>query len=121
MQPSSRRTDHCGNLISWSISRSWNVTRATIAPVTMEWILITYRLPAEPSRHRVGVWRELRRIGAISLQQATWAVPARDHLVAGIERAAALVERAEGEALIFQAGPRGGGHAARLEGLFTEA
>ncbi|HMC37410.1 MAG TPA: chromate resistance protein ChrB, partial [Actinomycetota bacterium] len=27
----------------------------------MEWLLITYRIPAEPSRHRVAVWRELRR------------------------------------------------------------
>ncbi|MGI8415812.1 MAG: Chromate resistance protein ChrB, partial [Nakamurella sp.] len=33
------------------------------------------RVPAEPSRHRVAVWRELRRIGALSLGQATWAVP----------------------------------------------
>ena len=28
--------------------------------------MITYRLPAEPSRHRVAVWRELRRLGAVS-------------------------------------------------------
>jgi len=41
--------------------------------------------------------------------------------VAGIERAATLVERAEGEALVFQAAPRGDAHAARLEALFTEA
>src|SRR5207253_11059758 len=57
----------------------------------MGWIVITYRLPAEPSRHRVAVWRELRKTGAVSLQQATWAVPARPHLVEGIDRAADLV------------------------------
>ncbi len=41
----------------------------------MPWRVITYRLPAEPSRHRVAVWRELRRLGAVALQQGTWAVP----------------------------------------------
>jgi hypothetical protein len=30
----------------------------------VSWRVITYRLPAEPSRHRVAVWRELRRLGA---------------------------------------------------------
>jgi len=34
----------------------------------MAWRLITDRLPAEPSRHRVAVWRELRRLGAVTLQ-----------------------------------------------------
>ena len=37
--------------------------------------MLTYRLVAEPSRHRVAVWRELRRSGAVSLQQGLWAVP----------------------------------------------
>ncbi len=87
----------------------------------MDWIVITYRLPAEPSRHRVAVWRELRKTGAISLQQATWAVPARPHLVEGIDRAAELVKRAGGEAIVFEAAPRGEAQAARLEGLYTEA
>ena len=41
----------------------------------MSWQIITYRLPKEPSRHRVAVWRELRRLGAVSLQQGTWALP----------------------------------------------
>jgi len=30
----------------------------------MGWRLITYRLPAEPSRHRVAVRRELRRLAS---------------------------------------------------------
>jgi len=85
----------------------------------MDWLIITYRLPAEPSRHRVAVWRELRRAGALSLQQATWAVPHRADFVESVTRAAALVERADGEALIFDAEPRGEESSARLEHLFT--
>jgi hypothetical protein len=87
----------------------------------MEWLLITYRIPAEPSRHRVAVWRELRRAGAISLQQATWALPARSHLKEGIQRAVELVDRAEGAAIVFKGEPPDEAQAAQLEDLYTEA
>jgi len=82
-------------------------------------MLLTYRLAAEPSRHRVAVWRELRRIGALSLQQATWAVPARGDFIDALSRAVSLVERAGGEALVFEAEPRGAEVESRLERLFT--
>ncbi|GAB2984163.1 hypothetical protein LWP59_17980 [Amycolatopsis acidiphila] len=39
-----------------------------------QWLVLVVQVPAEPSRHRVAVWRELRRIGALSLGQGTWAV-----------------------------------------------
>ncbi|MDP9333221.1 MAG: chromate resistance protein ChrB [Actinomycetota bacterium] len=86
----------------------------------MEWVLLTYRLPTEPSRHRVAVWRELRRVGAISLQQATWAAPKRPDFVAAVSRAVDLIERADGVSLIFDAVPQGDVMAARLETLFTQ-
>src|SRR6478609_8439493 len=85
----------------------------------VDWVLLTYRLPAEPSRHRVAVWRELRRVGAVSLQQAAWAVPARPDFVDAVGRAVELIERADGDVLVFDADPRGDAMAARLEALFT--
>ena len=84
-----------------------------------EWVVLTYRLPAEPSRHRVAVWRELRRVGALSLQQATWAVPARGHFVDAVSRAVSLVEKAGGEALVFDAQPKGAQGEEWLEQAFT--
>src|SRR5262245_42481205 len=86
----------------------------------MDWVLLTYRLPADPSRHRVAVWRELRRAGAVSLQQATWAVPARPEFVDAIDRAVALIERADGEALVFDAVARGDATSGQLEARFTD-
>jgi hypothetical protein len=83
------------------------------------WVILTYHLPAEPSRHRVAVWRELRRAGAVSLQQATWAVPAQADFVGVVSKAVALIERADGDALVFDAAPRGEAMAAQLEALFT--
>lgn len=41
----------------------------------MTWHLFIYRLPSKGSSMRVAVWRELRRIGALPLQQAVVAVP----------------------------------------------
>ncbi len=85
----------------------------------MDWVLLTYHLPNEPSRHRVAVWRELRRVGAVSLQQATWAVPARPEFIDAVMTAVDLIERGGGEALVFDASARGEGMSARLEALFT--
>jgi len=67
----------------------------------MAWRILTYRLEAEGSRHRVGIWRELRKAGAVSLQNGTWAVPTGDEFDAALARATALIDRAESRALLF--------------------
>ena len=36
------------------------------------WLLLTYKLPTEPSRRRVYVWRKLKRLGAIRIFEAVW-------------------------------------------------
>ncbi len=41
-----------------------------------EWLLLVYRVPSEPSNNRVSVWRELKRLGALYLQQCVCIVPA---------------------------------------------
>jgi hypothetical protein len=86
----------------------------------MEWWIVTYRVPSEPSRHRVAVWRELRRAGAVSLQQAAWALPVGPQFDPALARATALVERAEGEIFVF-AGRPDDATAGRLERTFTDA
>lgn len=68
----------------------------------MPWRLITYRVPTEPSRHRVAIWRELRKVGAVALQQGTWALPTGDLFDAALRRARALVERADGSFFVAQ-------------------
>jgi len=87
----------------------------------MRWTLLVVRLPAEPSRHRVAVWRELRRAGALSLGQGVWAAPAVEAFGQAVDRAVALVERGDGEALVLEAAGRTEADTARLEALFTAA
>ena len=47
------------------------------------WLLLVYRVPSEPSRLRAAVWRKLKGLGAIYLQNSAAALPAS----VGAERA----------------------------------
>lgn len=40
-----------------------------------KWIALSYSLPREPSRARVSIWRKLKKIGAVSIQQSMWILP----------------------------------------------
>ena len=82
------------------------------------WRVITYRLPPEPSRHRVAVWRELRRLGAVPLQQGTWAVPEGEPFEAGFAHVVEAIKAAGGKPVVLTvAGEETS--AADLEELFT--
>jgi vacuolar-type H+-ATPase subunit I/STV1 len=87
----------------------------------MRWIVLLFRVPAEPSRHRVAVWRELRRTGAVSLGQSAWLAPSAPAFTDGIARAVQLVEAAGGEAVVLDAGGRQPGDAERLAEVDTAA
>jgi hypothetical protein len=41
----------------------------------MRWLTLLMSLPPTPTRHRVGVWRKLRRMGAVKLRGAAWILP----------------------------------------------
>ncbi|WP_405133074.1 Chromate resistance protein ChrB [Nocardia sp. NBC_01388] len=83
------------------------------------WLVLVVRVPAEPSRHRVAVWRELRRVGALQIGQGVWVVPDVPVFADGISRVIELAHRGEGEVLTLDAGGREEADRARLEGMFT--
>jgi hypothetical protein len=39
------------------------------------WLLLVYRVPTEPSRNRVAVWREMKRMGALYMQNCVCLLP----------------------------------------------
>ena len=41
----------------------------------MRWLTMLMTLPPTPTRHRVGVWRKLQRMGAVRLRGAGWILP----------------------------------------------
>jgi hypothetical protein len=85
----------------------------------MSWRIITYRLPKEPSRHRVAVWRELRRLGAVSLQQGTWAVPAGEGFDDGFRQVLDTIGTAHGQPVVLTVADDADS-VSQLEALFSE-
>ncbi|MCW2512603.1 MAG: ChrB protein [Mycobacterium sp.] len=54
-----------------------------------KWLLLVYRIPAEPTRLRAAVWRRLKSLGAVYLQNSAAALPAGE----GAERALRKLRR----------------------------
>ena len=46
--------------------------------VTTRWLLLTYKVPAEPAAKRVGLWRRLKGMGAVYLQNGVCLLPRTD-------------------------------------------
>lgn len=88
-------------------------------PGDQRWLVLVVRVPAKPSRHRVAVWRELRRVGALLLGHATWIVPDVLAVADGVTRAGELASRGDGELLVLVAGGRLRHDSDRLQELFT--
>ncbi|MFD5598235.1 Chromate resistance protein ChrB [Streptomyces griseorubiginosus] len=83
--------------------------------------VLVIELDAEPSRHRVAVRRELRRTGALSLGQGTWAAPDVPVFGDGRARALAVTEEAGGQARTLTASGCGPQDTARLRESFGAA
>jgi hypothetical protein len=69
------------------------------------WVLLVYRLPREPSRHRVAVWRKLRDLGAIYLKDGVAALPEEAVTREQLEWLQLRVREAGGEATLWEARP----------------
>ncbi|MDI6824792.1 MAG: chromate resistance protein ChrB [Bacillota bacterium] len=67
------------------------------------WLLMVYKIPPEPSRYRVAVWRRLKGAGAVYLQNSVAVLPdspAHRELLAGVARE---IDEAGGENVILLA------------------
>jgi Protein ChrB, N-terminal len=67
----------------------------------VEWLLFTYWLPPEPSRRRVFVWRQLKRIGALSMEGGGWILPKIESPSAKVADLIHTVEEMGGTANLF--------------------
>ena len=69
------------------------------------WVLLIYRIPREPSRHRVAVWRKLRDLGALYLQDGVAALPEDAVTREQMEWLQLRVREAGGEATLWEGRP----------------
>src|SRR5215212_5316952 len=84
----------------------------------MRWVLLVYRLPREPSRHRVAVWRKLRNLGALYLQDGVAALPEDAVTREQLEWLQLRVREAGGEATLWEGRPGTLAEEAELVGDF---
>ena len=67
----------------------------------LRWLLLVYRIKAGSSAQRTYVWRQLRQLGAVYLQQAVAVLPDRPDLRAGLDQLAERIRQAGGEASLL--------------------
>lgn len=71
----------------------------------VRWLIMIYHLPREPSRHRVAVWRKLKTLGALYLQDGVAALPEDAVTREQLEWLQLRVREAGGEATLWEALP----------------
>jgi hypothetical protein len=70
------------------------------------WTVVLVQVPSEPSRHRVAVWRELRKVGAVPVAAGAWALPASAAFEEALGRAATLTRNGGGTFAVLDVTPR---------------
>src|SRR5262245_42340533 len=69
----------------------------------MDWLLLVYKIPREPTAGRVYVWRKLKQLGAIAVQDAIWVLPATLRTRENFQWLAAEITEMKGECSLFSA------------------
>jgi hypothetical protein len=65
------------------------------------WLLLIYRIPTEPTRLRAGVWRKLKGLGAIYLQNSAIALPFSPHSERALRTLRAEIQELGGKGSLF--------------------
>jgi hypothetical protein len=69
----------------------------------VNWLLLVYKIPREPTAGRVYVWRKLKQLGAIAVQDAVWVVPATPRTREQFQWLSAEISELGGDASLFTA------------------
>ncbi len=68
----------------------------------MNWLLLAYKIPREPSASRVYVWRKMKQLGAVLLQDAVWVLPESARTREQFQWLAAEITELGGEATMWE-------------------
>ena len=90
-----------------------------IAPV--RWLLLIHQLPAKPAYLRVKVWRRLQALGAVTVKNSVYALPAGEQARENLEWLLKEVAEGGGEALICEARLIGGLSDREVRAMFDAA
>jgi hypothetical protein len=85
------------------------------------WVLLSYRLPREPSTPRSQVWRNLRRLGVVQIADGLVALPADPRTREALEWVAEEVVDHGGEAMLWLGQPAEASGRDILQARMTDA
>jgi hypothetical protein len=85
------------------------------------WLLLVYRVQSGSSSRRTYVWRQLRQLGVIYLQQAVAIGPDRPEVRAGLDKLAQRIRAGGGEASLLETASPDPDWEADLIGRFNAA
>ncbi|MDR8727300.1 Chromate resistance protein ChrB [Burkholderia pseudomultivorans] len=68
----------------------------------LNWLLLTYKVPAEPAKKRVGLWRKLKGMGAVYLQSGVCLLPKTDDHVRRLKMIENDIVEMAGESVILE-------------------
>jgi hypothetical protein len=88
--------------------------------VGTKWVLLSYRLPREPSTPRISLWRRLKRLGVLQLGDGLVALPRNPVTEEALDWAANEVIEQGGEATVWVAEPSWAVDRKLLEKRFAE-
>ena len=75
-----------------------------VPELSTTWLLLIYTVPAQPSRKRATVWREIKRLGAVYLRDGVCVLPEQPGTLTSLRGLADRIEEMEGDASIVQGG-----------------
>jgi hypothetical protein len=73
----------------------------TREPKAMKWLFFSYSLPAEPSKARVYIWRQLKKLGAVNYQ-SLWVLPHSGERIEALKKLMASIESFQGKSLVIE-------------------
>jgi hypothetical protein len=94
-------------------------TPAVVDSAAPGWLLLIYRVPPEPTRLRSTVWRRIKSLGAIYLQNSVAALPASPANERSLRKLRREIVDMSGTAILLAAGALAG--EAEVRGLFVTA
>jgi hypothetical protein len=70
--------------------------------MTISWLLLTYKVPPEPAKKRVALWRRLKGMGAVYLQNGVCVLPKTDDHVRRLKMLENDIAEARGDSVILE-------------------
>jgi len=73
---------------------------------SINWIVLVYKIPSEPTKYRATVWREIKRLGGVYLQNGVCIFPDIDDVPLNVSSLASQIKNMGGmEYLFFTTSP----------------